>query len=166
MWPQLLPKVMCGSVCWMDGWPVDLLLGWALLIPRLAFPRYTQAWPLTKSQIHRYWRTHTHTHTHTQLDWLERKATQYPLCCSLGPIFCLCLNPNPGQSCVLRKLRSSCLAGGREQIEGLWNDSVADREWVSRANSSQRCYSHRFLPLWSTTHLYIIILFLAVVLSL
>lgn len=65
-----------------------------------------------------------------------------------------CLNPNPSQSCALRKQGSSRLAGGREQIEGLCNDSVADREWVSRANSSQDSYSHHFLPLLSTTHLY------------
>lgn len=118
------------------------------------------AGPLNTSPDRSYPHTHIHTrittqkprctdtdvHTHTQFGWLESKATQYPLCSSsLGPIFFPCLNPNPGQSCVFRKRRSWCLAGGKEQIEGLWNDSGS--EWAMQTVASTP-YSHHFLPLY------------------
>lgn len=136
MWPQLLPKVMCGSAFWTAGWPVNLLLASAPLMPRLTTPRPTQTRP------------HTHKSRRTQRSQ-EVSAERGNLISPVQQSWPCFPSPQPRVSHVCSgNGRSSCLVGGREQIEGLKRFSGRQA-----ANSSQHSYSHHFLPLWSTTHL-------------
>lgn len=142
---------------WLAGWLTCCWAGTLNATP----PRYTN----TNMTTHIKPNTQILMYPHTQLDWQELKTALYPLCSSLGPIFFLCLNSNPISHVYSGNGGHRALLGAGNRLK-VWNDSVADREWLSCANSSQHFYSHHFLPLWSTTHLYLIILSLALVLTL
>lgn len=124
MWPQLLPKVICGSPCWTAGW-LDSL---ARLL------RHTNRCMTT------FKKPDTHTHTRSLAGWLERKATRWARFSTLSPIFFLCVNLKSVQSCVFRKRRSSCLAGSGSSEMIQWQTGM-------HSYSSPKSCSHHFLCL-------------------
>lgn len=128
---------MCGAPSWTAGCLAGPLAAGPgpLLMPRLTTPRYT------------------HTHTNTSMTTHKKPGKQFNTpSAAVWALFSFSASAlTPVSHVYSGNGGSSCRAGGREQIEGLWNDSVADRQQASSANSSQPSYSHRFLPLWSTT---------------